>query len=66
MMKRAQWLSVLLAAAALEGARQLPAMEPPMIGEPAPAFDLPTLDGDNVSSDDLRGQYIVLHFGAGW
>ncbi|HVS15894.1 MAG TPA: hypothetical protein VMV46_18375 [Thermoanaerobaculia bacterium] len=38
----------------------------PLIGAPAPAFDLPTLDGDRVALADLRGQLVVLHFGAGW
>ena len=65
-MKRVQGLVVLLAAAMLAGAQVLPAMEHPMIGEEAPAFDLPSLNGDNVNSADLRGQYVVLHFGAGW
>ncbi len=45
---------------ALSGADQ------PMIGEQAPAFDLETLDGNRLHSRDLRGRYVVLHFGAGW
>jgi hypothetical protein len=44
----------------------MPAMEHPMIGQPAPAFDLPSLSGDRVSSSSLEGTFIVLHFGAGW
>ena len=42
------------------------AAEQPMIGFEAPAFDLPTLDGGSLSLADLRGKFVVLHFGAGW
>lgn len=42
------------------------AADHPMMGQPAPAFDLVSLDGDRVSSQDYRGRFIVLHFGAGW
>lgn len=38
----------------------------PMIGESAPAFELPTLAGEQVALSDFRGQLVVLHFGAGW
>lgn len=65
-MRRARGLSVLLAVLMLSGAQSAPAMEHPMIGEEAPAYDLPTLEGGNLSSADLRGKYVVLHFGAGW
>lgn len=40
--------------------------EQPLIGQPAPGFDLPALDGEAVSLADLRGKIVVLHFGAGW
>ncbi len=65
-MKAAKGLSVLVAVVMLAGVQSVPAMEHPMIGEEAPAYDLPTLDGGNLSSADLRGKYVVLHFGAGW
>ena len=42
------------------------AMDHPMIGEPAPTFDLSTTEGGSVSLEDLRGKIVVLHFGAGW
>jgi peroxiredoxin Q/BCP len=29
-------------------------------GSPAPAFSLPDQDGNTVSLDDLRGQWVVL------
>jgi cytochrome c biogenesis protein CcmG/thiol:disulfide interchange protein DsbE len=36
-------------------------------GSEAPGFDLPRLDGDGtISSDDLRGQPVVLNFWASW
>ena len=38
----------------------------PWIGNPAPPFSLATLDGKRLSLSDLRGQLVVLHFGAGW
>ena len=38
----------------------------PMLGESAPMFELHSLDGEQWISNDLRGQVIVLHFGAGW
>lgn len=34
--------------------------------EPAPGFDLPTLTGEQLALQDLRGKIVVLHFGAGW
>jgi cytochrome oxidase Cu insertion factor (SCO1/SenC/PrrC family) len=37
-----------------------------LTGGEAPAFELPSLDGEQVSLADLRGNYVVLHFGAGW
>jgi hypothetical protein len=42
------------------------AVEQPMIGQQAPGFDLPTLDGESLSLADFRGKLVVLHFGAGW
>ncbi len=51
----------------------LPALTPapassaePLVGEPAPAFELPSLDGERVALSDFRGKLVVLHFGAGW
>jgi prephenate dehydrogenase len=38
----------------------------PMIGEEAPAFDLEEVGGGILSLESLKGNYIVLHFGASW
>lgn len=44
----------------------LGAIDHPMLGEEAPTFELRSLDGETVRSEDFRGKHIVLHFGAGW
>lgn len=36
------------------------------LGKPAPAFDLPTLDGGRVSLRDLRGKTVVVNFWNSW
>lgn len=38
----------------------------PMIGERAPAFALETVGGGTLNLEELRGQYVVIHFGASW
>jgi cytochrome c biogenesis protein CcmG/thiol:disulfide interchange protein DsbE len=43
------------------------AAAPPHIGDPAPAIDLPAIDGARVvRSDDLRGRVTVVEFFATW
>jgi cytochrome c biogenesis protein CcmG/thiol:disulfide interchange protein DsbE len=37
-----------------------------LIGKPAPAFSLPTLDGKTISNADLRGKPYVMNFWASW
>jgi cytochrome c biogenesis protein CcmG, thiol:disulfide interchange protein DsbE len=37
-----------------------------LIGKPAPAFTLSTLDGKTISNADLRGKPYVLNFWASW
>ncbi|MGH8944865.1 MAG: TlpA family protein disulfide reductase [Acidimicrobiia bacterium] len=39
----------------------------PLIGEPAPGFSLPTLDGKStISLTDLEGEVVVVNFFASW
>lgn len=37
-----------------------------IVDQPAPAFRLPTLDGDTLSMDDLKGRVVVINFWATW
>ena len=41
------------------GARQV-------VGKPAPAFELTTVDGSKIKLTDLRGQVVVLNYWATW
>ena len=54
----------MISAAMLTGAAG--AMEQPMLGEPAPGFDLPAVNGDSVSLGSLRGKSVVIHFAGSW
>lgn len=54
------WAAFLLAVAALAQSKQ------PWIGNPAPSFGLSTLDGKKLSLSNLKGKFVVLHFGTGW
>lgn len=38
----------------------------PMIGQPAPALALQSLEGKRVALQGFKGKFVVLHFGAGW
>jgi len=38
----------------------------PMIGQTAPSFTLPGLDGKTYSLEQFRGNYVVIHFAATW
>ena len=37
-----------------------------MEGQQAPAFTLPDLNGNQVSSDDYKGSYVVIHIATTW
>jgi cytochrome c biogenesis protein CcmG, thiol:disulfide interchange protein DsbE len=38
----------------------------PLIGKPAPAFDLPTIDGARLGLASLGGQPVLVNFWASW
>jgi peroxiredoxin len=39
---------------------------PPILGGPAPAFELKSLDGGTVQMSELKGEFVVLNFWATW
>ena len=47
-------------------ARPAGPVDTPIVGQPAPAFDLETLDGGRLSLAQLRGSTVVLNFWASW
>jgi peroxiredoxin/tetratricopeptide (TPR) repeat protein len=56
-------LASALPAAAAEPAPTTPGLT---LGEPAPAFDLPAIDGKRVTLDGLRGKTVVINVWATW
>ncbi len=66
----AAWLvagvAALVALLTVSVARPPTPVDTPIVGRPAPAFDLQTLDGGRVSLTALRGSPIVLNFWASW
>lgn len=42
------------------------AASPPLVGGPAPSFNLEAVDGHIVKMSDLKGQFVVLNFWATW
>ena len=42
------------------------AKSPPLVGGPAPFFELETVDGQIVKLSDLKGKFVILHFWATW
>ena len=42
------------------------ASRPPVIGSPAPEFQLPDLEGNTTSLSQYRGQVVLLNFWATW
>lgn len=68
-MRATTTLLALALAAGVGGAPQARAEDgPPQVrlGDPAPGFRLPDLEGNVVDLEDLRGRYVVVHFGASW
>jgi cytochrome c biogenesis protein CcmG/thiol:disulfide interchange protein DsbE len=54
-------VALALAATVLVGAKATP-----RVGEIAPPFELTLIDGSKISSEQLRGQVVVLNFWATW
>ena len=65
-MKAFRYVALCSLFVAVAGRFPLTAADQPMIGEAAPAFDLPALSGGRVALEDYRDKIVVLHFGAGW
>ena len=42
------------------------AASPPLVGGPAPPFQLETVNGRVVSLSDFKGQFVILNFWATW
>jgi cytochrome c biogenesis protein CcmG/thiol:disulfide interchange protein DsbE len=62
-------VAVLLPALAVLGSRlgkDATVVPSVLIGKPAPAFSLPTLDGKSINNADLRGKPYVVNFWASW
>ena len=38
----------------------------PLIGQAAPSFNLPAIDGKTYSLEQFKGKYVVIHFAATW
>ena len=38
----------------------------PMIGDPAPPFNLKDPKGNNFSLAEQQGKFVVIHFGTSW
>ena len=66
----ASWLiagvAALVALLTINVAGPRTAVDTPIVGRPAPAFDLETLDGGRLSLADLRGSPVVVNFWASW
>ena len=38
----------------------------PMVGDPAPLFDLKDPKGNTYSLAEQRGKFVVIHYGTSW
>jgi cytochrome c biogenesis protein CcmG, thiol:disulfide interchange protein DsbE len=59
-------LAVLIVMFAVGLTRDPSKIPSPLIGKPAPAFDLPTPEGGRLTLESLRGQPAVVNFWASW
>lgn len=55
-------LSLVLLLTAFGAASVWAAGDPPMVGQPAPDFNLKSNEGKSVSLKDFRGKWVVLYF----
>tara|TARA_B100000315_G_scaffold112081_1_gene102777 strand:+ start:2128 stop:2637 length:510 start_codon:yes stop_codon:yes gene_type:complete len=42
------------------------AKSPPLVGGPAPSFELETISGKIIKLSDLKGKFVILNFWATW
>ncbi len=59
-------MTVRLLAAAFVCATAPAAARSPVVGQPAPPFEVTTFDGQKINLADLRGDVVVLNFWATW
>lgn len=66
----AAWLvagvAAVIALLTINIARPAGPVDTPIVGRPAPGFDLETLDGRRLTLAELRGSAVVLNFWASW
>jgi len=55
-------LSLMIIALASLSAAAADQPQPPVAGQPAPGFTLPSQEGTQVSLDELKGKWVVLYF----
>ncbi len=41
-------------------------VQQPMIGDPAPPFDLTDVKGERFALAEQLGKFVVMHFGTSW
>ncbi|MFM6975406.1 MAG: redoxin domain-containing protein [Sphingobacteriaceae bacterium] len=46
--------------------KRMEAVKPVSIGQPAPAFEMPSTDGKVIRLSDFKGKYVLLDFWASW
>lgn len=65
-MKHRSLIALLVVIFALMNFDSDAATKSPVVDQPAPDFQLTTLDGEKLSLADLKGQVVVLNFWATW